>query len=225
MKRKSINIEAILVRISEQGDQLAFREFFDTFYPRLLHFSFSLIRNSVLAEEIVLDVFASVWKKKENLKNVGHIESYLFTATKNRTLNAVRDKKKDLLNLELDCLDFKFMHTKLNPESQLISQELYEEINKAIDALPEKGRMIYRMIKDEGMNYKQVAELLDISAKTVDSHLYTAVKRIRTTIEQYLNNENNRLTNANNLEIFFCILSVVDYLELFVHSDTSLSLA
>lgn len=206
MQIRSFNVETIILRISQQGDQLAFREFFDHYYPKLLHFSFSLIRNSVLAEEIVLDVFAAIWKKKEKLGEVEHVEAYLFTATKNRTLNAVRDKKKDLVHLEVDSIDFKYIRTNTNPESELLSQELYEKVNEAIAALPEKGGIIYRMVKEEGLNYKQVAELLDISTKTVDSHLYSAVKKIRAAVEEYYQNGEESSYGMNVLNVCLLIL-------------------
>ena len=166
---------------------MAFRELFDHYYEKLLHFSFSLIRNSKLAEEIVLDVFASLWKKRSELCEIEHIESYAFKATKNRTLNAIRDQKKDLVNLEVDSIEFKYVCLNRNPESELLTQELLQIISQAIEALPEKGRLIYRLVKEEEMNYKQVAELLDISSKTVDSHVYSAVKKVRLAIGEYYN--------------------------------------
>lgn len=211
MKRRSINIETILARICENGDEIAFRELFDCYYPRLLHFSFSLIRNSVLAEEIVLDVFTTIWKNRQKLCEVEHIENYLFTATKNRTLNTVRDKKKDLVHIEVDSIDFKYIRTNQNPESDLLSQELYEKINEAIDALPEKGRMIYRMVKEDGLNYKQVAELLDISTKTVDSHLYSAVKKIRISIEDYYEHRGEQSSDMSILEVFILCFPAIEW--------------
>ncbi len=211
MKRRSINIETIIARICENGDQIAFRELFDCYYPRLLHFSFSLIRNSVLAEEIVLDVFTTIWKNRQKLCEVEHIENYLFKATKNRTLNAVRDKKKDLVHIEVDSIDFKYIRTNQNPESDLLSQELYEKINEAIDALPEKGRIIYRMVKEDGLNYKQVAELLDISTKTVDSHLYSAVKKIRISIEDYYESRGEQSSGMSILEVFILVLPTIEW--------------
>lgn len=192
MKARSFNIETIIHRISKNDDELAFRELFDHYYSKLLHFSFSLIRNSTLAEEIVLDVFASLWKKRAELPEIEHIESYTFTATKNRTLNAIRDKKKDLVNLEVDSIEFKYIRSNRNPESELLSHELQQTINEAVEALPEKGRMIYRLVKEEEMNYKQVAELLDISSKTVDSHIYSAVKKVRLAIDDYYNSSGTK---------------------------------
>ena len=185
MKEKYINIPTILNRICNDDDQIAFRQLFDLFYPRLLHFSYSFIRSSVLAEEIVLDVFSTIWQKRAMLNEVNDIENYLYTATKNRTLNAVRDRKKDFFKLEMDSIETAHIRTNHNPESELVCKELYEQINIAIESLPEKGLLIYRMVKEDDMNYKKVAELLDISPKTVDNHMYASIKKIRNVIELY----------------------------------------
>lgn len=206
LTKRAINIESNWHAICTQSDQVAFKTLFDHFYPRLLHFSFSLIRNSELAEEIVLDVFSAVWHKRETLSEVAQIGSYLFTATKNRTLNAVRDGKKDLVHLEVDSIDFRYIRNNNNPESELLSSELFTKINDAIDALPEKGRIIYRMVKEEGMNYKEVAELLDISTKTVDSHLYTAVKKIRLAVEEYYYDQGQHPSKMTVLAVLPLIL-------------------
>ncbi|MFY0627100.1 MAG: RNA polymerase sigma-70 factor [Reichenbachiella sp.] len=185
MKELYLHNDSLIAAISD-GNEIAFRKFFNEHYPKLLQFSYTIIHNQTFAEEIVQDVFSSLWNNRNSLKEINNINAYLYTATRNRTIDFLRARKNDISNISLEAAEFINSTTSVNPENLLLADELFKILNAVILQLPEKGQMIYRMVKEEDMTYKQVAELLNISEKTVDSHLCTSIKKIRSAVTAYL---------------------------------------
>ncbi|MFY0653944.1 MAG: RNA polymerase sigma-70 factor [Cyclobacteriaceae bacterium] len=184
-KNKHINIDSLLKDV-RKGNETAFRTFVEMFYSKMLHFAYSLIHNKTFAEEIVQDVFCSIWQNRKKLQNIKNIHSYLYTSTRNKTISFIRSIKNDIANIPLEELEYDKCSTVENPENLLMSEELFSMLSKEIDQLPEKAQLVYRMIKEENLSYQQVAEALNISPKTVDNHLCNSIKRLRESIAEYL---------------------------------------
>ncbi len=190
MKAIQFNIDKIKKRISK-SDEAAFRELFDNFYPRLLNYTFVIVKNNESAEDIVLEVLHSVWERRANLKEIDRFENYLYVCTKNKTLDYHRQ------NSRLSKLSFSEPHynefiTHQDPEKQLIDKELFEVIDHAILNLPEKTRMVYRLVKEDGLKYQEVADLLGVSVKTVNNQLLSAVKAIRLSVTAYISKDRSK---------------------------------
>ena len=133
----------------------------------------------------MLDMFTHLWQKRDGLADVASIEKFLYVSTKNKAIDNLR-LKKELITLDGGGENYKEFITQRDPEKLLIEKELFDTINEAILALPEKCRLVYRMVKEEGLKYKEVAELLDISPKTVDNQVNHAMKKIREVVLEYL---------------------------------------
>ncbi|RIJ50839.1 RNA polymerase sigma-70 factor [Maribellus luteus] len=179
------DIKLLVRRIANEDDERAFKQFFDLFAVRLYQFSFSFIKNKSIAEEAVSDVFFKVWLNRTELINIENIKAYLFKATYNTSLNyldeAKRKKAISLEDVEVDLgIDL------ICPETELINKELKVFIEKAIEDLPPRCRIIYKMAKVEQMKYKEIGALLDISVKTINHQLSIAMKKIGDTIRNYL---------------------------------------
>ena len=95
LKLSSFNIEKIKKKIG-RSDRLAFRELFNNYYPRLLNYSFVIIKNHESSEDIVLEVLHSIWEKRDKLKWIERFETYLYVCTKNKTLDQIRKNSKFL---------------------------------------------------------------------------------------------------------------------------------
>lgn len=183
-------IKPLVKRIAHEDDERAFKQFFDLFSGRLYQFSLSFIRSQSLAEEVVTDVFLKVWLNRTELVNIGNIKAYLFKATYNTSLNYLdetrRKKAISLEDVEVDLgIDL------ICPETELINKELKELIERAIEDLPPKCKIIYKMAKVEQMKYKEIAELLDISVKTINHQLAIATKKIGEAIKNYLKEQDD----------------------------------
>ncbi len=169
-------------RISCFSDQQAYNELFLHFYNSLHQFAFSFLKSRQLAEEVVSDVFVKIWEKRTSLENVTNLKLYLFTSTRNTALNYLK-KQSILHHISVDEYLVELNSVVLNPEELMITTEMIHKIQKAIQKLPPKCKMIFKLTREEGLKYKEVAILLNISVKTVENQMAIALKRISAEME------------------------------------------
>jgi RNA polymerase sigma-70 factor (ECF subfamily) len=157
------------------GDTQAFKELYDSFSAPLLQLALAIVHSREMAEEIVADVFIAVWKKRKDLLQVSNLKWYLYAATRNIALNYLRKyAHKETLHLDEAYL----LAYEINPEAQLISNEMMRHINMAISELPPQCRHIFKLVKEDGLKYREVAVLLNISIKTVENQVGIALKKL-----------------------------------------------
>ena len=167
----------LLVKIS-QGEETAFRQLFDMYYQKLFHVAVYFLKSNELAEEAVSDVFYIIWKKKESLLEIDDIEKYLYTSIKNQALQYIR---RPSLSGALDSLDLytvELIPDVNNPEMSLLNQEYLNLIQDAINSLPDRCREVFRLVQSDKLKHKEIAQILDVSEKTVESHIANAYKKI-----------------------------------------------
>ena len=170
------NQRKLLTQIS-LGDQSSFRQLYHQFYKRLLQFAFVLTRNKEVAEELVEDVFIKFWKNRKNAENIGNVKVYLYSATKNTCLNYLSSKAHQNITQPFDAFNIELANP-LSPEQILIYRETYTKIKSAIETLPPRCKMIFKLIREDGLKYKEVAEILNLSASTVEAQMTIAIRRI-----------------------------------------------
>lgn len=184
MEPVSDHISEILKKISRHDDEKALKELFDSFYGKLIEIANFFVNDKVIAQDVVSEVFIKVWKNRSKLEEIRSIDAYLYVATKRQSFNHIRDiKKKNHVTLE--TLDSNIQIESRSPESILFSKEFAGIINAAIQDLPSKCRLVYSLVKDDGMKYQEVADTLDISIKTVEMHVGKALKRIKIAFDNY----------------------------------------
>ena len=144
-----------------------------------------------LAEDVVSDVFLKLFKNKKRLLKIRDIRFYLYKSVKNQSTTYLkRLKRKRSLDLDID--DFRmeeFILDSRTPEDEYLSKELRAKVQKSIQSLPKQRRVVYQLITEDKLKYKEAAELLGLSVKTVDNHLTLAIKQIRKRIDSYLDSE------------------------------------
>lgn len=175
----------ILQKIALHDDQKAFSIFFDFYHPKLIKFAHLYVSNYVQVEEIVSEVLIKLLKKRKTLHEIEKFEGYLFTMIKNQSLNYIKQNKKNLNHLSSENIEDFFSAERIDPYEKYLESELRDLLNKTIELLPPKRQMVFKLIKDEGMSQKEVAELMDISARTVEVHLKLAVKDVRKIIKDH----------------------------------------
>ena len=192
------NNKLLLCKISE-GDEVAFRMLFDIYYQKLFHLALYFIKSKELAEEIVSDIFFIIWKRRKALGDIDDIEKYLYISTKNQALHYIR-RTPVIDKIPLELYTINLLQDENNPEDKLINQEYRTLIQDAIDSLPDKCKEVFRLMLSDKLKHKQIAQLLNISEKTVEAHITSAYKRIA----QYVNKEySNPKTINKMLSIFF----------------------
>ncbi|MGQ8338938.1 RNA polymerase sigma-70 factor [Sunxiuqinia sp. A32] len=195
------HLRFLLKRIIDHEDERAFKELFDHFADRLFQFSNSFLKNKYLAEEAVSDVFFRVWLNRTSLEENINIKAYLFKATYNTSLNYLdeRNRKKAI---SMEDIEVDLGVDRICPETDLITKELKGTIESAIESLPPRCKLIYQMAKVEEMKYKEIAELLNISVKTIDHQLSIAIKKIGLVIQNYLEENESKQDYLTLLQIF-----------------------
>lgn len=180
----SQHIELLCKRISQNSDQQAFKELYLAYFNRLYKFAFSILHSSEFAEEAVNDVFLNIWQKRQTLKSIQNLTSYLFISTKNTSVNYLSKFRKER-STSLDDVLVRFDIDELTPETAFFNEELRKEIEQAINQLPPKTKLVFQMAKMEGLKYKEIAQILDISVNTIDNHIATAIKKLACTLKHF----------------------------------------
>ena len=171
------DLNHIVKRIAYHDDEAAFQELFYYYFDSLLSFSKSFLYNHQLAEEAVEDVFIRLWENRQKLAAVQNIKYYLFRSVKNSTLNyLVKHERK----LSLDAAEVNLEYISHDsPEQLMIASEALNLIRNAINSLPPACKLIFLLVKEERFKYKEVAALLNVSVKTVETQMSLALYRLR----------------------------------------------
>ena len=165
------------IRFKEELSQESFTDFFDYYFIRLTQFASTIIKSDLLAEEVVLDVFLKLWENSKTLDVINNIETYLYISVRNKSINVLKKAQKFHFDLLADS------HIQLadyNPsaESDLIEHEMFGALNEAVMQLPPKCKIVFKLIREDGLNRNEVAQVLNISVKTVDNQVAIAIKKI-----------------------------------------------
>lgn len=172
-----IDAKNLLCLIS-RDNRGSFELFYNLYYDQVFRFAYYFLKNKEACKEVVTDVFFAIWQSRKKLKDVQNIETYLYIAVRN-TANRYLAKNSDNFFIPLDELPITMERsTAESPEDHILSEEMRTVLTKVINELPEKCRIIFLMIREEGLKPKQVAEILAIQESTVRVQLKIAITKI-----------------------------------------------
>jgi RNA polymerase sigma-70 factor, ECF subfamily len=177
--------EQFIFRRMVEGDKDAFRFFFEKYYTDLCNLVNIYIHDEAMAEEIVQDIYIYFWEKKEKIQIESSVKAYLLRASKNKSLNYLRNEKTRQNIHEKICETSEAGYEM--PANALDAGQLREIIENAIKSLPEKCGEIYRLAKEKELSYKEIAEKQGISVKTVENQMGIALKKLRDQLRPYYN--------------------------------------
>lgn len=171
------NIQQLLRQVSLHNSQQAYRDLFLLLHKPLIRFAYGILKSNNDAEEIVSDVFITVWEKRERLASIDSPLLYLYSAVKNRSLNLIaKQKRQDAQDISQWLIPMNSVY--FDPEQLMISQETILRIRKSINDLPARCRLIFILVKEDGLKYREVSDLLNISVKTVEAQMAIALRRV-----------------------------------------------
>jgi RNA polymerase sigma-70 factor (ECF subfamily) len=177
------SVQLNLLQQMTSGNENAFRKLYHHYYKRLLQFAFILTKNNEVAEELVENVFIKFWKNKQNAEAIRNLKVYLYTATKNTCLNYLSSKAHASITEPFTAINIELAGP-ICPDQLLIFRETFAKINDAIETLPPKCKMIFKLIREDGLKYKEVAEILNLSPHTVDAQMTIAIRRIASLVKE-----------------------------------------
>lgn len=175
-------IHSLLEEIALNNSEKAYKSLFMTMNRSLHDFACSILKSSEDAEEVVSDFFIVLWQRRALLRAIENPKLYFFIGVKNTALNKLAAKKKIVMSLT-DDWQTTLTSVFFNPEELLLSAEVEKKIMAAINDLPPKCKIIFKLIKEENFKYAEVAKLLNISVKTVEAQMAIALRRIKTNSE------------------------------------------
>lgn len=164
-------------QLVSQGDERAFEKIYNFYSKKLLSFSQNYTKSRELAEEVVEDVFVKLWCNRERVKQIENLNVYLYTAIKHQSLNSLSKESRRLVTESLELSG----HDQLDndsPHDLLVTSELMNSIQAAIDCLPPRCKLIFQLVREDQLKYKEISEILNISVNTIDSQMAIAVKRL-----------------------------------------------
>jgi len=174
--------ENLLLSKISTGDELAFRFLFDRYRSQVYSYALKLVKVDIYAEEILHDVFLKIWlhPDPEIIENVEH---YLKTITKNLTLNLLRRQNLEVLTNLYLCADWQEGHE--DTENLISLNESTQILNQAIALLTPQQKLVYKLCKQDGLKYAQVAKQLAISPLTVKTHMQHILRFLRAYLKQH----------------------------------------
>ncbi len=164
----------------ERDDKKAFDELFFSFYQDLCRFALIFLGDKDNSEEVVQRVFVRIWEQRKRLAQPENTKSYLFRSVYNECLKSLRSQ-----SAQKRCYENYYIHfLKDSSDAPTTDSEaIIPYLNAAIAALPERCRQIFILNKIEGMKQRDIAELLNISTKTVENQVAIAVSKLRAELQ------------------------------------------
>lgn len=172
--------ELELLYLLRNGDEKAFRKIYDLYWEKLFISAYNKLKDRELCEDILQEVFIGLWKKRDTLIIQTSLQNYLYASVTYKVYDVFR-KNHDFLKNEL-LEKFEQRIQDANPETLLMHQELIYQIEMAIDTLPEKSKIVFKLSREEQLSYIEIAEKLNISVKTVEAHISKSLRLLRNSL-------------------------------------------
>lgn len=181
--------EKILMYRLKEGDGTAFKKIFDRYYNILYAYILEILENRLFVEDVIEDVFMTIWEKRESIELERSLKSYLLRTARNASLDFIRKKNvrenyKDRIIKRIQ-IESTYDIFRTSGSSSYQEKELKEVINNAIDGLPRKCKKVFKLSRNFKMKNKEIAHFLDISENTVEKHMGTALARLREAISKH----------------------------------------
>ncbi len=167
-----------------EDDEIAFEGLFKSYFAELCLYATRFVADIENAEEIVQEIFFNIWSNRTKLNINISIKAYLYATVRNTCLNAIKHKKVE--NKYREYFSRQLQYDELNEEDWMKGDELHDRISNTIEKLPHERKKVFIMSRFENMKYREIAEQLNISVKTVENQMGKALKFLREELKDYL---------------------------------------
>lgn len=182
MRQGFLHNDAVLTRRLKENDKSAFELIFNNFSRRLYCFTLGYVHSQAEAEEIIQNVFISLWENRDMLNEAFPLHNYLYKVTINHIYNyfkqqSVRRNYRERVLLEGSEAD-------LEVEQSILANDLEETVNRFVEDLPLRQQIIYRLSRMEGLCHAEIAQRMGLSIRAVENHIYRTLKYIREKLQE-----------------------------------------
>ena len=173
-----------LIQLPAIKDEAAFERVFKTYFKSLHAYACTIIKEETSAEEIVQQVFVKLWERSDALTIAGSVAAYLYRAVYNESLNYLKHRKVRAVHQQY--VEHSMKNVNEQAGKKLSLKELEGRLGQALNELPEQCRTIFQMSRFEELRYKEIADRLGISVKTVENQMGKALKLLRVKLVEFL---------------------------------------
>lgn len=170
-------------KIRFENDLASFQNLHHRYYPLLCEFSYLYLGSRESCEEVVDDIFMMLWQKKSELCHIRNIKSYLYTCTRNLSIDLLRKNNKTIElspdAFELEKVPYSY---ELTPDFEMT--EFREHLQSAVDQLPCRCKLIFRMLLNDNLKSAEIAEILNLSKKTIETQIAIAYKKLTVALKK-----------------------------------------
>jgi RNA polymerase sigma-70 factor (ECF subfamily) len=171
--------------VNDQYLKENFEKIYEENFERLIRYAFSITKDKEIAEDVVADVFANLWDKRDQLNNIKELRYYLNASIRNQAIKTIKKNiKLPFLATKNESYDHITLSDNTDPENLLMGKELGNMIASVINSLPPQAGKIYNLSKN-GKSNQQIALDLEISKRTVENHLYSVFKKFKEELKKY----------------------------------------
>lgn len=162
------------------GEKEAFKEFYDKNQSALFSFLLSKGLERTTAEDLIQQAFLIIWEKRKQIDPARSLRSYLFTTAYNRMLNHFRDRKDSEPEFA-----YELSSKEKNPEEITVQSEAIQKMHNVLATMPERRRSVFEFCYLKGFSHKEAASTMNVSVKTIESHMALALKELREALKYY----------------------------------------
>ncbi|MDR0506990.1 MAG: sigma-70 family RNA polymerase sigma factor [Dysgonamonadaceae bacterium] len=168
----------MLTQPSNNRSEQLFRLLVNRYQSRVIRFISLFVNDRLVCEELSSEVFISLWLRGCVLPDIADMEKYLFIVAKNKAIDWLRKEREETFDIDSLSIDA-FHYTETTPESIYISKETASELNAAINELPHRTKQAFLLVREQNKTYKEAAEILSVSVKTIEKQLASAVQKLK----------------------------------------------
>lgn len=183
-------VQVILQKIAK-GDIVAFEKLYKNYHHRLFVYARKFIYDEEIIRDILQEFFIDFWEKREKLDIKNSPESYLFRALHNRCIDYIRKTTiqngfTDLSDVRLNELKAGYYSSEEGPLHTIFTEDIDAIVQKVLADLPDQCKRIFLMSRQGNATTQEIAEMMNISPRTVESHVYRVLKILKTHLSDYL---------------------------------------
>ncbi|MDH6306258.1 RNA polymerase sigma-70 factor (family 1) [Parabacteroides sp. PF5-5] len=184
MFKKPLVISETLIKKISQGDRNAFRAFYDSTYPAIYHFIHYFLSDKNDCEEVVSEVFYIIWKKRETLSSINDLKPWLYIVCRNESYHYIK-QRDGYRNISIDDVSVELSMDPSSIDGEIIEKEMLDIYNAAVAELPERCKLVFLMVREQQLKYKEIANILSITEGTVEQQMNIAIRKVVSVVKQY----------------------------------------
>ncbi len=173
----------------DAGSDKWFEAIYNDHFEGLLRYAFSITEDTATAEDVVSEVFISLWNRKDQPAGINNVEAYLIQSVKHLAIKKIKKSRRETLG----PIDESKYPQALNPESILIGKELESVIDQVIQSLTPYGKLVYDMAKNKGYSNEKISKELDMNQATVRKHLSNVIKAFKEVLKNQQDSEEGKI--------------------------------